>query len=141
MFGLSWRKDEIVQNKDKIREDAVSYVRTRKDALEKEIERLAERDRMILPHIRDLDLDLVINEFIKTYVSQIIDLACESENAEEFGNKSSDLISTIEQVFEKQRIEKPVANLAIDISMSLFTFGSGMEHTLRFKESGARYQF
>jgi DNA-binding transcriptional regulator GbsR (MarR family) len=138
MFGLGWRKDDMVQNKDKIRELAISYVKSRKDALEKEIQSLAERDRMIRPHIKDLDVNQVIDEFIKTYISQIIDLACESKDAEEFGNKSSELISTIEKYFDK--IGKPVSNLAIDVSMSLFAFGSGMEHSLAFKESGARYQ-
>lgn len=138
MFGLSWRKDEMVQNKDKILEQAISYTKSRKDALKKEIERLAELDRMIRPHIRDLNIDQVVNDFIKIYVGQIIDLACESKDAEEFGNKSSDLVSNVEKHFDK--IGKPVSNLAIDISMSLFTFGSGMEHSLIFKQSGARYQ-
>ncbi|MFX1520912.1 MAG: hypothetical protein ACFFCD_13425 [Promethearchaeota archaeon] len=139
MFGLAWRRDEIAQNKDKILEQAVSYAKSRKDALGKEIQRLAERDRMIRPHIKDLDVDTLIEEFIKTYIGQIIDLACESKDAEEFGNKSSELVSTVERHFDK--IGKPVSNLAIDVSMSLFAFGSGMEHFLVFKESGARYQF
>lgn len=138
MFGLSWRKDEMAQNKDKIREQAISYVRSRRDALEKEIQRLAELDRMIRPHIRDLDVDQIINEFINTFLGQVIDLACESKDAEEFGNKSGEFVSTVEEHFDK--IGKPVSNLAIDISMSLFTFGSGMEHSLVFRESGARYQ-
>ena len=93
---------------------------------------------MIRPHIRDLNIDQVVNDFIKIYVNQIIDLACESKDAEEFGNKSSDLVLNVEKHFDK--IGKPVSNLAIDISMSLFTFGSGMEHSLIFKQSGARYQ-
>ncbi len=139
MFGLGWRQDDMVQNKDKILEQAVSYVKSRKDALEKEIRSLAERDRMIRPHIKDLDVNQVIEEFIKTYVGQVIDLACESKDAEEFGNKSGELVSTVERHFNK--IGKPVSNLAIDVSMSLFAFGSGMEHSLVFKESGARYQF
>ncbi|MFX1465347.1 MAG: hypothetical protein ACFFA5_02600 [Promethearchaeota archaeon] len=128
----------MAQNKDKIRELAISYVRSRKDALEKEIQRLAELDRMIRPHIRDLDVDQVINKFINTFLGQIIDLACESKDAEEFGNKSGELVSTVEQKFDK--IGKPISNLAIDVSMSLFAFGSGMEHSLVFRESGARYQ-
>jgi FtsZ-binding cell division protein ZapB len=138
---LTWRTDELIKNKETILSQGISYVKSRKEALEKEIQKLAERDRMIRPHIKNLAVDQIINEFIKAYLSQIIDLACESEDAAEFGDKSSELVSKIEQYFEKKKIGKPVANLAIDLSMSLFTFGSGMEHSLQFRESGARYQF
>lgn len=139
MYGPSWRMDEIIKNKENLLKESIFYVRNRKDALSEEIQKLSERDKMILPHIRDLDIDQVINEFIDVYLSGLIDIACESKDVEEFTNKSSEIISNIELQFNKKKIGKPVSNLAIDISMALVNFGMGIEYRFSPKESGARH--
>ena len=139
MFGPAWRKDEIIKTKGTILKESIFYVKNRKDALSEEIQKLSERDRMILPHVRNLDIDQVIDEFIDVYLSGLIDLACESKDVEEFSNKSSELISNIELHFDKKKIGKPVSNLAIDLSMALVNFGMGIEYRFSPKESGARH--
>ena len=115
MYGPAWRKDEIIKTKGTILKESIFYVKNRKDALSEEIQKLSERDRMILPHVRNLDIDQVIDEFIDVYLSGLIDLACESKDVEEFSNKSSELISNIELQFNKKKIGKPVS-MGADVS-------------------------